>query len=72
MKRVTPSLRNASFVRMSAILIGLTAIVPGCADTAKEAVTPSTADLADYWPLGLRDLIGRLTVQDHPARTQLV
>ncbi len=44
MKRVTPSLRNASFVRMSAILIGLMAIVPGCADTAKEAVTASTAD----------------------------
>ncbi len=44
MKRVTPSLRNASFVRMSAIVIGLTAIVPGCADTAKEAITASTAD----------------------------
>ncbi len=29
---------------MSAILIGLTAIVPGCADTAKEAVTASAAD----------------------------
>ncbi len=41
MKRVTPSLRNESFVRMSAILIGLTAIVPGCASTAKESVTVS-------------------------------
>ncbi len=42
--RVTPSLRNASFVRLSATLIGLTAIVPGCAYTAKEAVTAFAAD----------------------------
>ncbi len=44
MKRVTPSLRTASFARMSAILIGLTAIVSGCANTAKEADTASAAD----------------------------